>query len=124
MALCAVFCVACSSGSVTEETVLDEGDASIEEYGSLEDLPACTAKRADMLSRVSGVDYVCHSRSWKKVKAFVSSTCNVPSCSDKLDGSVYYAESSEEALQDVLMAIVNRNADNPMDFTPCLIVSV
>lgn len=99
MALCAVFCVACSSGSVTEETVLDEGDASIEEYDSLEDLPACTAKRADMLSRVSGVDYVCHSRSWKKVKAFVSSTCNVPSCSDKLDGSVYYAESSEEALQ-------------------------
>lgn len=99
LAFLGVSFVACGGEIIREETIVDGENIFAEEVDSLDELPACTAKRAGMLSKVEDSYYACYSRVWRAVEKIVQSSCDIQTCSEKTDGQVYYVEQDEKALQ-------------------------
>ena len=71
----------------------------MKEYGSLDEVPACTDSISGDLAKVAGSIYVCLSENWKPVDEVVVGVCNVRACDKRTEGEDVYVSSGKQVYQ-------------------------
>ena len=71
----------------------------MKEYGSLDEVPACTDENPGDLVKVAGSIYVCLSENWKPVDEVVVGVCNVRACDANNEGEDVYVTSGKQIYQ-------------------------
>lgn len=78
----------------------DPGNSIIvDTFDRPEDLPVCSKSRAGGMALVGESFYVCFAKKWRKVDNVVEDICNIPACTDALEGKLFSTKTDKVIYQ-------------------------